>query len=164
MANKFIVFITLCCGCLAFSAQQVGKLDKTRFGVKGGVNMSKMHYSNLGDHDAGGITSGVGGIFAEFDLGTERKFSIRPEILFLSRGSEVDVIDVYGNDFGYKLKAKYTDIRIPVIYNFRNPEKISPYIYLAPIFSFTQKRAMDVYSYLIKKGVSFDRLSYSYLV
>lgn len=138
MVNKFIAIIALCCCFLSASAQHTDKLDKIRLGVKGGVNISNMHYSNLGEHDAGGITSGVGGIFAEFDLGSARKFSIRPELLFLSRGSEVDGIDVYGDKFNYKLKAKYTDIRIPIIYNFNNPEKISPYIYLAPIFSFTR--------------------------
>ena len=94
MVNKFIAIIALCCCFLSASAQHTDKLDKIRLGVKGGVNISNMHYSNLGEHDAGGITSGVGGIFAEFDLGSVRKFSIRPELLFLSRGSEVDGIDV----------------------------------------------------------------------
>ena len=158
MANKFIVFIALCCGCLASSAQQVGKLNKIRFGVKGGVNMSKMHYSNLGNHDVGGMTSGVGGIFAEFDLGTESRFSIRPEVLFLSRGSEVNGIDVYGDDFNYKLKAKYTDIRIPVIYNFCNPEKISPYIYLAPIFSFTRGGEINYNTYIMDELIPWPSL------
>lgn len=101
MVNKFIAIIALCCCFLSASAQHTDKLDKIRLGVKGGVNISNMHYSNLGEHDAGGITSGVGGIFAEFDLGSARKFSIRPELLFLSRGSEVDGIDVYGDKFNY---------------------------------------------------------------
>lgn len=117
-----------------------------------------MHYSNLGEHDAGGMTSGVGGVFAEFDLGTERRFSIRPEILFLSQGSEVDGIDVYGDDFGYELKAKYTDIRIPVIYNFRNPEKISPYIYLAPIFSFTRGGEINYHTYIMDEPIPWPSL------
>ena len=88
-------------------------------GVKGGVNISNMHYSNLGEHDAGGITSGVGGIFAEFDLGSARKFSIRPELLFLSRGSEVDGIDVYGDKFNYtsnpQLSSSASFLRLNVL-------------------------------------------------
>ena len=90
---------------MAISAQQTDKSDKIRFGVKGGVNISNMHYSNLEGQDAGGITSGMGGIFAEFDLGVNRKFSIRPELLFLNRGSEVNGTDTYGDDLNYNLKA-----------------------------------------------------------
>lgn len=158
MVNKFIVIIALCCCFLSASAQHTDKLDKIRLGVKGGVNISNMHYSNLGEHDAGGITSGVGGIFAEFDLGSARKFSIRPELLFLSRGSEVDGIDVYGDKFNYKLKAKYTDIRIPIIYNFNNPEKISPYIYLAPIFSFTRGGEINYTTYDMNEPMPWPAL------
>lgn len=143
---------------MAISAQQTDKSDKIRFGVKGGVNISNMHYSNLEGQDAGGITSGMGGIFAEFDLGVNRKFSIRPELLFLNRGSEVNGTDAYGDDFNYNLKAKYTDIRIPVIYNFCNPEKISPYVYLAPIFSFTRGGEINYNTYVMDEPMPWPTL------
>lgn len=129
-------------------AQSETKGDRIRFGVKGGVHISNMHYSNLDQYDAGSTTGGVGGIFAEFDLGKKRRFSIRPEILFLSRGSEVNGLDkLYDEDFNYRLKAKYTDIRIPIIYNFNNPDKISPYIYVAPIVSFARGGSIDYTTY-----------------
>ena len=76
----------------------------------------------------------------------------------MSRGSEVDGIDVYGDKFNYKLKAKYTDIRIPIIYNFNNPEKISPYIYLAPIFSFTRGGEINYTTYDMNEPMPWPAL------
>lgn len=133
MTNKHLAFIVLCYCCLTATAQSVDKADKIRLGVKGGIHISNMNYSNLNQYDVKGTNGGVGGIFAEFDLGAKRHFTIRPEILFLTRGSEVKGIDQYGDNFNYQLKAKYTDVRLPIIYNFNNPDKISPYIYVAPI-------------------------------
>ncbi len=144
--NLFVLALLLG-SYMTVHAQSSDRADRIRFGVKGGGNFSKMHYSNLDQYDIGGVSSGVGGIFAEFDLGTSRRFSIRPEILFLSRGSVVDGIDKYGDDFNYRLKAKYTDIRIPVMYNFNNPDKISPYVFAAPIISFARGGTIDYTTY-----------------
>lgn len=149
MGKKYLLFLAAC-GFSALVAAQSdnSKADRIRFGVKGGVHISNMHYSNLDQFDAGGMTGGVGGIFAEFDLGTNRRFSIRPEILFLSRGSKVNGIDpTYGETFDYQLKAKYTDIRLPIIYNFNNPDKVSPYIYVAPILGITRGGSIDYTTY-----------------
>lgn len=147
MKMNFFALILLLSLCVTVYAQSSDEADRIRIGVKGGGHFSKMHYSNLDQYDAGGTNSGVGGVFAEFDLGISRHFSIRPEILFGERGSEVDGIDKYGDDFNYRLKAKYTDIRIPIVYNFNNPDKISPYIYLAPIVSFARSGTIDYTTY-----------------
>ena len=115
MRSRILVCAALCCCWLTVAAQSVDKADKIRVGVKGGVHFSNMHYFNLNQFDVSGLNSGVGGIFAEFDLGESRRFTLRPEILFLSRGSEVDGLDENGDVFNYRLKAKYTDLRVPII-------------------------------------------------
>lgn len=143
MKNKYLTFIALCCYCLTTTAQSADKADKIRLGVKGGVHFSNMNYSNLNQYDVKGINGGVGGVFAEFDLGMKRRFTIRPEILFLTRGSQVEGVDQYGDDFNYRLKAKYTDVRLPIIYNFNTPDKISPYIYVAPILGIARGGNID---------------------
>lgn len=143
MRSRILVCAALCCCWLTVAAQSVDKADKIRVGVKGGVHFSNMHYSNLNQFDVSGLNSGVGGIFAEFDLGESRRFTLRPEILFLSRGSEVDGLDENGDVFNYRLKAKYTDLRVPIIYNFNNPDKISPFVYVAPILSFARGGGID---------------------
>lgn len=128
MKAKYLLFFSLCCVSYLTMAQSDNKSDKIRFGVKGGVHLSNMNYSNLGSYSPDWASNGVGGIFAEFDLGQQQKFSIRPEILFLSRGTKVE-----GNGISYKLNAKYTDFRLPFIFNFSHPSKVSPYIYVAPV-------------------------------
>lgn len=150
MANKYLVFIVLCfCYTIGAAQPVASKADRIRFGVKGGVHFSSTHYSNLDQYDAGGISSGLGGFFAEFDLGAKRRFTLRPEILFLHRGSEVNGTDVYGEDFNYRLKAKYTDIRLPIIYNFSNPDKVSPYVYVAPVLSIARGGNIDYTTYMM---------------
>lgn len=128
MKARSLLFFFFCCLSYLAIAQTVDKPDRMRFGVKGGVHLSNMHYSNLDLYNSDWSTNGVGGIFAEFDLGEKRKFTIRPEILFLSRGTEIKDDNIF-----YKLKAKYTDFRVPIIYNFSNPSKVSPYIFVAPV-------------------------------
>ena len=65
-------------------AQSGDKSERVRLGVKGGMHFSNMHYSNLDLYSPDWGSNGVGGIFAEFDLGTSRKLSGRQERLFLS--------------------------------------------------------------------------------
>lgn len=128
MKARSLLFFSFCCLSYLAMAQSDGKSDRVRLGVKGGVHLSNAHYSNLDSYSPDWISNGVGGVFAEFDLGEKRKFTIRPEVLFLSRGTEIKDDRLF-----YKLKAKYTDFRIPLIYNFSNPSKVSPYVYVAPV-------------------------------
>lgn len=138
MRKKILLIIALCGFYGVGAAQQSDDTtDRIRFGVKGGASFSNMKYSNLDQYDKSGVIGGVGGVFAEFDLGYYRRFSIRPELMFTRRGSEVN--GVYnGTPFNYQLTAKYTDVRIPVIFNFNDPDKINPYIYVAPVFGFAR--------------------------
>jgi len=128
MKARSLLFFSLCCFCFLVMAQSGDKSERVRLGVKGGMHLSNMHYSNLDQYSSDWISNGVGGIFAEFDLGRNRKFSVRPEILFLSRGTKIG-----DSNISYKLKTKYTDFRLPFIFNFTNPSKVGPYVYVAPV-------------------------------
>ena len=76
-----------------------------------------------------------------------------------------------GTAFNYQLNAQYTDIRIPVIYNFNDPDKINPYIYVAPIFSFTrggeinytETSGSDIYAYpaMALSDANFSKFNFS---
>lgn len=81
--------------------------------------------------------SGLFLLFAEYRA--PKNFSFRPEIGFLSRGGTL-----YMRNLGqvvqgtYSLKAKYFDIRVPIIYNIPlKKTKIQPYAYIAPVLGFT---------------------------
>ena len=114
--------------------------DRIHIGLIGGYHFTFASYSNLDSHifdspkSQGGI---AGGLFAEFEFGDSRIFSIRPEVMFLSRGFKIEDINyVHGTGTGrlnYKLNAQYTDIRIPLICNIGSPNGIRPYVYLAPV-------------------------------
>ena len=132
MRKKVVSFILLLHGLLAI-AQSEGFADRTHIGVKGGGHISFTKYSDLKNRDPEMTFGGVGGIFAEFELGESRMFSIRPELLFLKRG-----IKINDDDLDYKLNAKYVDVRLPLILNFGEASGIRPYIYIAPVVGFVR--------------------------
>lgn len=127
----FVMALALSGSTLLASAQ--GVLDKMHIGVKGGLGASKASYSELKYRDTKFSMNGTGGIFMEFETGDDGFFSLRPEVNFLSRGVKID-----DTDLEYRLKAKYTDIRLPFIFNFGDREGIRPYVYVAPIVGFVR--------------------------
>ena len=107
--------------------------DRIYLGVKGGVGLSWAKYSELKNRDPKMLFGGSGGVFAEFEFGENRLFSIRPEVDWLSRGTKIS-----DNDLDYKLKPKYVDVRLPLIFNFGDYESVRPYVYVAPIVGFVR--------------------------
>lgn len=131
MKVKVLFTALLLCLTLPMTAQMTA--DRIHIGVKGGVNVSRADYSKLKNRSPKFTPNGVGGIFMEFEFGENRLFSIRPEVDFLSRGTQIN-----DDDLNYKLNAKYTDIRLPLIFNFGNPDNIRPYVYVSPIIGFVR--------------------------
>ena len=137
MKVRVLLSALLLCLTLSMAAQTVA--DRIHIGVKGGVNMSRADYSKLKNRNLKFLPNGTGGLFMEFEIGESRLFSIRPEIDFLSRGTKIK-----DNDLNYKLNAKYTDIRLPLIFNFGNPDNIRPYLYLSPVIGFVRGGKIDL--------------------
>ena len=124
-------------------AQENGTLDRIHIGLIGGYHSTSTKFSDLNSgifDDPKSVGGAVFGAFAEFEFGQSRMFSIRPQVSFLSRGTKLEDINYQqGTGIGqldYTLKAKYTDIRLPLMLNFGRPDGIRPYIYVAPIVGF----------------------------
>ena len=114
--------------------------DRVHIGLMGGLHNTMTSFSNLDSRyfdDPKSVSGFSGGLFAEFELGRTRMFSIRPEILLLSRGTKIeDIKYVKGTGTGqldYNLKASYFDLRVPLMVNFGHPGGVRPYIFLSPI-------------------------------
>lgn len=131
MKVKFLLSVLFFFIILSITAQTT--TDRIHIGVKGGINMSRADYSSLKNRSPKFIPNAIGGIFMEFEFGENRLFSIRPEVDFLGRGTKIN-----DEDLDYRLNAKYTDIRLPLIFNFGSPDKIRPFIYVAPIAGFVR--------------------------
>lgn len=131
MKVKFLLSVLFFFIILSITAQTT--TDRIHIGVKGGINMSRADYSSLKSRSPKFIPNAIGGIFMEFEFGENRFFSIRPEVDFLGRGTKIN-----DEDLDYRLNAKYTDIRLPLIFNFGSPDKIRPFIYVAPIAGFVR--------------------------
>lgn len=141
----FTTFFLISIPIIGQSSNKSNKLDRIHVGIEGGFHFNSGHYSDLNERifpDPKSGKNGNFGIFAEFELGTTRHFSIRPELMFLSRSLSIEDIPYVQNtgtgDLIYSLRAKYTDLRIPILYNFGNPNSIRPYIYVAPILGFVR--------------------------
>lgn len=132
MSKKLLIAALVLSG-FSLSALAQDVVDKMHVGLKGGLNASKANYSELMYRDTKFLMAGSGGIFVEFETGENGFFSIRPEVDFLSRGVKIDDADLQ-----YHLKAKYTDIRLPLIFNFGDRESIRPYVYVAPVVGFVR--------------------------
>lgn len=131
MVYKRLLFALLSILCLPSFAQMT--YDHIYIGVKGGMGMSWADYSELNNRSPKMNSGFIGGIFAEFEFGDSRLFSIRPEVDWLVRGTKMN-----DSDLDYHLKAKYVDIRLPFIFNFGDYESIRPYVYAAPIVGFVR--------------------------
>ena len=98
------------------------------------------------------LNSGVFSVFVQYEFGKENHFALRPQFSFLPRGGELTNIGkaLYENmgeidNVYYKLKSRYWDIRIPVIYNFCSANSpVRPYVYVAPVVGFSTQGDIDM--------------------
>ena len=152
MKKEMVLSHLIVCSSMLFSTSLYAQED-VHIGVLGGMHISNGSFSDLNNNyfgDPKSVSGTAFGAFVELDL--NEHFSLRPELMFLKRGTELEDIqnivklrhwtsDGYSytvnenpGRLNYKLDAKYADIRVPVIYNFCKPGDIRPYIYVAPVF------------------------------
>lgn len=128
-------------------AQESDALDRIHIGALGGIHMNKTQYSNLDERffpSPNSVISGSGGIFVEFELGSSRMFSIRPELMLGSRNTAIhDIMHAHHEDgtnvrgeLDYDITASYLDLRVPLMLNFGSYQSVRPYIFVAPVLSF----------------------------
>lgn len=141
-----LLLVAVCIAMGATAQQNSGKLDRVHIGLTGGIHLNKTQFSNLDSHvfpSANMMTSGMGGIFAEFELGQSRRFALRPTIGFTGRHTRLEDIryaintltgDAAYGKLNYDVHANYFDFRLPFIINIGNPDKVCPYFFVAPVF------------------------------
>lgn len=156
MKEKLLIStLALSCGLSVqaqFSTQTSPSDDEGHwfFGVGGGFHTNFMRYSDLNEDvfpDDKNLNSGVFTVFAQYDFGKNRHFSVRPELSLLRRGGKLDIAkDVYGrydediDGVRYTLKSRYVDVRVPLIYNFlKSGSRVRPYVYVAPVLGFATR-------------------------
>ena len=111
-------------------AEQAQAWPKVFIGIRGGVNFSDMKYTHdMVDRYKHFLQpQGQIGLFGHFQLG-QSGFSLRPEVTFIGRADSLEWYDVK-----YRMKARYMDLRLPIVYNFRLPDNhvVSPYLMVVP--------------------------------
>lgn len=117
--------------------------DRIHIGLLGGMRVNSASFSDLNKRyvpSPSSVSSGMGGIFAEIEFGQSRTFSLRPELMMLSRDYDIkDIQYVTGTGVGeldYTARTKYVDVRMPLILNFGSYRSIRPYLYVAPVLGF----------------------------
>lgn len=131
--------------CALTSTGQGYQSDSWRFGFAAGYHGSWLDYTNLDKNifPENKLTgSGAFSFFIEKEFGLEGNFAIRPELSLLNRGGKLtDILD-YGNYYGdngltdvtYRIKAHYTDFRLPLIWRLGNSASaLRPYVFAAPV-------------------------------
>lgn len=98
---------------LAVNTLNAQMLDgKGRIGVKAGVNGSSLY----DDSQASNLKSRLGmtaGVFAQISLGPSRKWSLRPELLFTTKGGAYDYVNGTRTDF----KVNYVELPLMLEYH-----------------------------------------------
>ena len=106
--------------------------QKKFFGVKAGINMPRLYYSNPAlnklPHDFK-ISPSIS-IFAEFPL--LKGLSIAPEINYQQRGGATSYLYENEYDVTYSVDANYFSLRVPVSYYIPIKTYLLPYLYAGP--------------------------------
>lgn len=129
------------------SAQEPGG-SKWYFGLGGGYHSTHMRFSDIDEDvfpDNKNMGSGVFSLFVQGEFGREGNFAVRPQLSFLTRGGKLT--GIYSNtldyelegidDIYYRLRSRYIDIRVPLIYQFgKQSSTVRPYLFVAPVLGF----------------------------
>lgn len=134
-----LICVLLCCNYASAQiieetqTQESTFLDKASVGMKFGFHFPNMRYS---DKDIQSYSSDTYAKFV-FELFGEYQFnsalSVRPGFKFLTRGQHIEEADLK-----YYLDAKYTDLTIPLIYTFKTPIKLCPYLFAGLAIGFAR--------------------------
>lgn len=133
---------------------QQQETNSWHIGIGGGFRTTGMHFSDINEtlYPTGkNLHGGVFNIFAEYAFGKEQHFAIRPGLSFLRRGGKLTEIgspyDGSIEDISYRLKSKYMDIRVPVMYQFLDKKSVwQPYVFIAPVIGMSLGGDIEVES------------------
>lgn len=155
--------ISVILGLLLLSAGPMNAqsgLDRIHIGLRGAWHGTMTTYSNLSPTipDPKMLSNGSFGVFAEFETSESGFFSIRPELMFLQRGTKIQNIPFTAlQQADYLLKAQYTDLRVPLIFNFGKPTGVRPYLFIAPVLGIVRGGTIQIDGLKNAAGVIEDR-------
>lgn len=126
-----IIGIWLCCSTCIFA--QMGKQSienrAVSIGLKGGLNLPKMLYfqnTALGQLPQAFTFSPMGGLFVEVPVG--EVLSLSPEVVYLSRGTDISYEHYSGAKVHYTMSASFADFRLPVELRWPLKPYLQPYL------------------------------------
>lgn len=106
--------------------------DKTYFGIKGGINIPRLYYSDSElsslPHDFK-IKPSLG-VFLEFPLSS--KLSLATELNYQVRGGGTSYVYEQDYDVTYNVNANYLSLRLPFYWYLAKKKAVSPYLMLGP--------------------------------
>lgn len=150
---KKICLLSLLVAFFAISSTtaNAGFSDKLLLGVKGGVNLASMVFSDepYSIYEQGYNIRPLGGVFLESSF--TKNFSVRYELLWVGRGMTTE-------DFGqnYTFSPDYVDFRIPLLWNFHF-SNFTPYLLVSPNFGFVVGGETE------KWGITDDAMNTGYI-
>ena len=118
-------------GLLAISLCGFGQKPKAEgitIGVKGGVNLAGMLYtdSHLSALPQETDLKPVGGVFVDIPLASALGFV--PELLYVERGMKTAYSHYSGNEVRYELSSRYVDVRLPFLFGLNVTPGFQPYL------------------------------------
>ena len=136
--KKLIAVLIFLIACLGLNA----KLNFRYFGIKGGVNFSRISFIN--EFEKKGLI--IGGFF-RFDL--SERISIQPEIFYSMKGISSSWKDSFsGHVFKYKSALELDYLEVPVLLKLKMSKKgkFKPSIFVGPYIAFriTAKSVWEV--------------------
>ena len=127
--KKLILIISL----IIFTSTTLKAQESVLFGVKGGVNFTKMNSDKFADNSRVGFHVGL---LAEIPL--DNKFSIQPEVLYSTQGTKAQVI-LFGGNPTIDFHLDY--IQVPLVIKWYLTQSLA--LEAGPSFNFLVKNEMS---------------------
>lgn len=108
----------------------IRSLNQLSVGIRGGLNIPNMVYSDpaIAEYKTTTLLRGGFGLFINVPLTTN--FSLRPELMYIGKGQRIE------DGVSYLFKPNYFDWRLPIVYQFPISNTIQPYVLVAPTLGF----------------------------
>lgn len=129
--------------CLV-TAWSLSAKAQTLYGLKGGVNMPRLYYSNpyLSDLPHDFLLGPSRGVFVEFPIAN--RITLAPELNYQYRGGATSYRYQNQYDVSYQLQADYLNLRVPVCYYLSSEQSFKPYLLAGPDIGCAVKGAVKL--------------------
>ena len=124
-----IIVMALLLPALGFSQIGNRNTESVAIGIKGGVALPGMSYSDkyLSELAQDAFFAPVGGLFVSVPLGDI--VSIAPEVMRVNRGVKMQYTHFSGAAVHYSIASQYVDLRVPVLARLKVAEGFQPYVF-----------------------------------